>query len=313
MINKLAQLVLLFAIVIYLFYGFDIKKIDFSIFSPFWILITLFSLFIGQIILTLRWMKISNMPFKVSFETIIVSSALNMILPTRLGEFSKVIYLKKFYNYNYHKTLSIIFIEKFYDIVMLFLLTCYMTYSYFSNNTIKNSIIILSFFIIITILFFNSKTVLKILKKIPIQFIRVYGQKIYININKMLKTPVYAFFYSIVLWIFYFLSFFFFFKYAVDFGLNFKNVLELFIFSTIALSIPIAPAGLGTFEGAIVLYLNSHGVDKESALLSATFYHILLFAVDFLLLYLFLSIKKIRLKDLIKNEKIPSFTKEKIG
>ena len=112
--NKIIQIILLSTIIIYLFYGFNISKIDFSVFSYLGIIITLFTILIGQIVLTLRWMKISTMSFRISLETIIVSSALNMILPAKLGEFSKAIYLKKFYNYNYHKTLSILFIEKFF-------------------------------------------------------------------------------------------------------------------------------------------------------------------------------------------------------
>ncbi|MDX1807957.1 MAG: lysylphosphatidylglycerol synthase transmembrane domain-containing protein [Sulfurospirillaceae bacterium] len=299
--NKIIQIILLSAIMIYLFYGFNISKIDFSIFSYLGIFITLFTIFLGQIVLTLRWMKISTMSFNISFETIIVSSALNMILPAKLGEFSKAVYLKKFYNYNYHRTLSILFIEKFYDIIMLFLLTCYLAYSYFSDNIVKNSILVLAIFIVLIILFFNSKIVLNIFKKVPIQLIRVYGQKIYKNINKLLKTPFDAFLYTGLLWIMYFLGTLFFFMYAVDFSLNFKDVLELFIFSTIALSIPLAPAGLGTYEGIVVLFLSHHGVSKESALISASIYHALLFIVDFVLLYIFLFIKDLKLKDLTKK------------
>jgi len=299
--NKIVQIILLSAIIIYLFYGFNIDKIDFSIFSYLGIFITLFIIFLGQIVLALRWMKISTMSFKISLEMIIVSSALNMILPAKLGELSKALYLKKFYNYNYHKTLSILFMERFYDIIMLFLMTCYLAYNYFSNNTIKNYILVLAIFIILAILFFNSKIVLKIFKKIPIRFIRVYGQKIYKNINRLLKTPLYALLYTAILWLMYFLSLFFFFKYTVDFSLNFKDILELFIFSTIAMAIPIAPGGLGTFEGFVVLFLSHHGVDKESALISAALFHLLMFIIDFIMLYVFLFVKKLKFKDLTKK------------
>ena len=37
----------------------------------------------------------------------IVSTALNVLLPAKLGELSKAVYLKKFYNYSYHKAVSI--------------------------------------------------------------------------------------------------------------------------------------------------------------------------------------------------------------
>ena len=107
--------------------------------------------------------------------------------------------------------------------------------------------------------------------------------------------------YPILLWIIYFLGTLFFFMYAVDFNLSFKDILELFIFSTIALSIPLVPAGLGTYEGIVVLILSHHGVSKENALISASIYHTLLFIVDFVLLYIFLFVKDLKLKDLTKK------------
>jgi len=299
--NKIIQTAVLILMCLYLFYGINIDKIDFSIFSIWGIFLTFLSILASQVLLAVRWRVMSNLSFSVSFETIIVSSALNMILPARLGELSKAFYLKKFYNYSYHKTISILFIERFFDIVVLFLLMCLWVYNYFSNETVKISIISLSIVILMIVLFFNSKTMLKFLKKIPLQLPRVYAQKIYKNINRLLKTPYFALFYTIVLWFLYLLSNMLFFIYSVDFGLTFSDVLELFIFSTIALSIPLTPAGIGTFEGAIVLFLSHHGVNKEDALISATIYHILIFVVDFALLYLFLLFKNIKFGDLVKK------------
>lgn len=299
--NKIIQVILLSAIFIYLFYGFDVNKIDLNKFSLFGIIETFCMIFISQLILSLRWMKMSNLSFKVSFETIIVSSALNMILPAKLGELSKALYLKKFYNYNYHKTLSIIFVERFFDVIMLFLLLCIWTYSYASSDIIKSALLILSLLIIIIIFFFNTTKTLQLLKKIPLKFLRIYLQKIYKVVHKMFQSPFSLSFYTIVLWLTYFLNTYVFFSYAIDFNLNVTIILGLFIFSTIALSLPLAPAGIGTYEASVVLYLSGYGVSKEDALMAATVYHILLFAVDFLLFYLFLYIKNIKFKELTKQ------------
>ena len=108
--------------------------------------------------------------------------------------------------------------------------------------------------------------------------------------------------YTIVLWFFYYLSNIVFFQYAVHFSLNNSDILELFIFSTIALALPLTPAGIGAFEGAVVLYLTHHGVTKEDALMSASMYHVILLAVDFLLFYPLLLIKKISLRDLMSSK-----------
>jgi len=299
--NRVIKILILILIFFYLFHGINISKIDFTIFSGFGLFLTCASILISQLVLSIRWMKMSNLSFIVSFETISISSTLNMILPARLGEISKALYLKKFYNYNYHKSISIIFMERFFDVIVLFLLMCLWAYNYFSNTTLNISILILAILIFFIILFFKSKKILKLIKKIPSKYIRVYVQKIYKNINKLLKNPYSILGWTAVLWFFYMLSYITFFMYSVDFNLTIKDILELFIFSTIALSVPLTPAGVGTFESSIVFILSHHGIDKTDALISATVYHILIFAINFILFYFVLHTKKIKLKDVIKR------------
>ncbi len=299
--NRIIQVVLLSAIFIYLFYGLDVKKIDFNKFFILGTVATFLVIFVSQLVLSLRWMRMTDLSFKISFETIIVSSALNMILPAKLGELSKALYLKKFYKYNYHKTLSIIFVERFFDVIMLFLLLCIWAYDYASGDVVKSALLLLSILIIMVIFFFNTTKTLQLLKKIPLQFLRIYLQKIYKVVHKMFKSPLSLSLYTVALWLTYFLGTYVFFTYAVDFHLDITALLGLFIFSTIALSLPLAPAGIGTYEAAVVFYLSTYGVSKEDALVAATLYHILLFAVDFLLLYLFLLVKDIKFKELVKR------------
>ena len=299
--NKIIQVILLSAIFVYLFYGLDVNKIDLNEFSLLGIVETFGVIFVSQLVLSLRWMKMSDLSFKVSFETIIVSSALNMILPAKLGELSKAFYLKKFYKYNYHKTLSIIFVERFFDVIVLFLLLCIWAYDYASNDIIKYALLMLSFFIVVIIFFFNTTKILQLFKKIPLQFLRIYLQKIYKVVHGMFQSPFSLSFYTLALWLTYFLGTYVFFTHAIDLNLNITVVLGLFIFSTIALSLPLAPAGIGTYEATVVFYLGGYGVSKGDALLAATLYHLLLFSVDFLLLYLFLVLKDIKFKELIKQ------------
>jgi len=298
--NKIIQITVLSAIVIYIFHGFDFSGINFNEFSFFWIFITVLVLLISDLMLSLRWAQMTALSFKISLETIIVSSALNMILPAKLGELSKAFYLKKFYRYNYHKTVSVIFVERFFDVIVLFLLLCLWAYYYFTNDAIKYSIVGLLIFIIFIVLLFRYKKILFLLKKLPFRHLRVYSQKIYKHINYLFANPSYIFLYTLFVWFSYFLDNVVFYKYAVHFGLSLKDIMELFIFSTIALALPLTPAGVGTYEGAVVLLLNHHGVSKEDALIAAVIYHFLLFFIDFVLLYIFLWVKNIKFKDLVK-------------
>jgi len=299
--NSIIQMILIVLLFIYLFYGFDARKIDFSKFSLFGVLATFIMMILSQVVLSIRWMKMSSLSFKISFETIIISSALNMLLPAKLGELSKAFYLKKFYQYNYHKTLSIIFVERFFDIIMLFMLLCIWAYKYSASEMVKSFLGILGIAIFVIVFLFNSSKFLSLLKKIPLQFLRIYLQKIYKTVHQMFCFSFSLLFYSALLWIMYFLVTYTFFTYGVTFNLNITAILGLFIFSTLALALPLAPAGIGTYEATIVFYLGSYGVNKEDALVAATLYHILSFALDFLLLYLLLFFKDIKFGELVKQ------------
>jgi len=298
--NKIIQIAVLSAIVMYMFHGFDIGDIDFKEFSFFWIFITVLVLLISDIMLSLRWMKMTALSFKISLETIIVSSALNMVLPARLGELSKALYLKRFYKYNYHKTVSVIFVERFFDVIVLFLLLCLWAYYFFINDTIRYSLVGMIISIALVTALLRHKKTLPLLKKIPFKRVRIYSQKIFSNINHLLTSPWYIFLYTLFVWFSYFIGTLLFYKYAVHFGLNLQDIIELFVFSTIALALPLTPGGIGTYEGAVVLLLHHHGINKEDALVAAMIYHFLLFFVNFALLYIFLLVKNIKFKELIK-------------
>jgi len=71
---------------------------------------------------------------------------------------------------------------------------------------------------------------------LPFRHLRVYSQKIYKHINYLFANPSYIFLYTLFVWFSYFLDNVVFYKYAVHFGLSLKDIMELFIFSTIALA-----------------------------------------------------------------------------
>ena len=288
-IIKFLKVALLFVILGYLFYGFNLDKLDFSKIDIFATFITILILFIGQLILSVRFMKILKLKFKPSYETIVISNALDILLPARIGEVIKPIYLKKFYKYPYDKGFSSLFIERFFDVIMLFFIVIIWAYFYFSNPLIQKTLLSLAIFIIFVLMFFNSKFILNLLNKFD------FISKTYKNINSLLKKSHIILFWSIVLWSIYLISYETFFS---QLNLSLTQLIELFIFSTIALSIPLAPAGAGTFEGAIVFYLNHYGISKEEALLFATIYHLLIILVDLVMFYALLVTKNLSFKEL---------------
>ena len=298
--NRLFQLGIIIVSLIYLFYHFNFSKINWDLFNVYGLIITFVVILLGQIILSIRWQKIMNISFKIAFETIIISSFLNMILPAKLGEITKIAYLKKTYYIPINKITAALFVERFFDIIILSILMLIFFYLYFQNGNIKSFIIILIILIMFIGIFFKVTFFKKFLKKIPIKFIRVYSQKIYFNINKTLKSPNLIILYTLILWSIYFFSNVVFFMYGVKFQLNLSQIFELFLFSTIVLSISITPGSIATYEAAIVFILGKYGIDKENALIAAVLYHSFLYLVDFLLFGLLLLVKDFKLKNIIR-------------
>lgn len=286
---KLIKIIFTIIISVYLFYGFDFKKINLDIVSINTILYSSFFLFLGQIVLSVRFKYIIDSKFLPALETIIVSNALNMILPARLGEAIKALYLKKYYGFEYKISIAAVFVERFFDLIMLFFIVLYWMFVYLENPYIKKIAIVLFLLIIFVLIFFNSSFIFKILKKLPGNFF----EEFYLSVNLMLKKTYILMFWSFVLWCIYLLSYVVFFNF-----LNFKQILEIFILSTIGLMIPLLPAGLGTFEGVVVFYLTKYGISKENALILAGTYHFILIAVDMIMFYFFLLFKDLSFNDI---------------
>jgi hypothetical protein len=242
----------------------------------------------------------SNLSFKISFETIVISTMLNVILPAKSGELSKAIYLKKLYNFSYHKAISIVFVERFFDVIILLLFMFLWMYEYFVSDILKKFVIIFTLLLFLVIILFNTKIFLRFLQKIPNKFLRIYTQKVYFNVHKLLKSFWSIFFYTAFIWLIYYLTNVVFFKYAVNFDLSLSVILELFVVSSIAFALPLAPGGFGAFEGAVVFVLTAHGIPKEQALMSATVYHLVLLLMDFVLFYPVVLIKDLKINDFKK-------------
>jgi hypothetical protein len=241
-IVKIIKLSLLLAIFAYIFYDFNLNKLDFSRINIFWTLLTIFILFVGQLVLSVRFMKIIDLNFKPAYETIVISNALDTLLPARIGEIIKPVYLKKFYNYSYDKGVSALFIERFFDVVMLFFVVIIWVYFYFNNSLIQKTMLVLGGFIFFVLFFFNSKFILNLLKKF--EFI----SKTYKNINELLKRSHIILFWSIVLWIIYLLSYETFFS---QLNLSMTQLMSFLYFRLLLCLSLLHPLGLEHLKGQL--------------------------------------------------------------
>ena len=74
--------------------------------------------------------RISEIKF---LELIVISGLLNFILPAKLGEISKIAYLKKVYKLRVSHGTHLLIFERLLDIVLLAILATYVVFDIFSN------------------------------------------------------------------------------------------------------------------------------------------------------------------------------------
>ena len=231
--------------------------------------IVIFSFFIRGFrwMLFLKYLKI-NIGIKNSFGIYLAGMAFG-VTPAKVGELIKSQILKNKYSIAISKTAPIIFVERYYDLF---------------------GIAIISFVIL---LFLNFETwVMLILLAISISFLGIAQQKsISLKIlNSFSKIPFFnkyvnnlitgyetihvllspkIFIKSILLsksaWIVESIGVFFVFQ-AFNSSLDFSNILFIFTSSTLLGGISLLPAGIGVTEGGMITQLLLHDIDYSFAL-----------------------------------------------
>ena len=310
-IGKILQILIVIGVIIYLFKGINLRKLYFvlSHYSLLFSFFTIFLIFLSYVALSLRWDYLTNktLGFLPSFETVIIADFINIVLPARIGDLSKIFYLKKYYNKETHTTFSALFIERFLDINMLLLFTIIISFIYTDNKRIKIALVMLLFIILFFLLLIKTKISKFLLYLIPIARIKEYGLKLIEEVNKglTLKSLFVSVFYTFFLWIIYFLKNVVFFRYTAGFHLSIFEIFVLFAVSTISFVVPITPGGIGTYQASVVFVATLYGVDKEPALLAGLvlqFFQILFTSLAFFIIFVTKNVSISTFRNIKKEE-----------
>ena len=288
------QIVILIYIIMYIFEDIDLVKLKTALasYSSYGLILTVLVVIIINLIYAYRWRYISknNCSFLASFESIVFGTLLNMILPAKLGEVSRIVYLKKLYKYKINNSISLLFVEKFFDLLLIAISSIIVTTFIINNEQITLIGYSLIFFNILFIVLIKVKVIYKMAIKIPIKFLRVYLRKILFTIYRSFTyvNLTNIFLLTVAIWLVYILYYYVFFNYASGFELNFLQVSVVFVVSFIAFSIPLTPGSIGVLEASLVLTLGWYGIDKEDALVAGLILRILYSCVMLITTLIFL-------------------------
>ena len=222
------------------------------------IVILLFSVYIRA----LRWSLYFDEKYRINVSTLFKFQLIgyfgNNILPLRLGEIMRAVFLGNKFNISKTNVFGTIILERVLDAAgVLFLIFVSFYLSSYNYNIFFVFIIslIIILLLIVSVRFKKNK-------------INNYGNSFLFDSMKNLfsgfsnlnmKNLNYSFIYTILIWSCY-VAIVYLVQLSINFDLNLLDSIFILIVSTFSLAIPSAPAGIGTFEMGVKYALEILGI-----------------------------------------------------
>jgi uncharacterized protein (TIRG00374 family) len=306
-ISIVLKVTILFALAYYIFHDINISLLipAFNSYSLFWLGVSVISVILSDLILALRWRSLSrnSCSLKASFESIVFSVLANTLLPAKLGEVAKLFYLQKLYNIKLSHGFSLMLTERFFDILVLGILVVISAQIYWDNLNVQIFGWLTIFFIISLFFLIKHPISRKIIHWIPGTFLRKWLIRLYHHFQIVLakESIITLSLWSLLLWFSYIFTTMLFFYAVMDLPLNFTQLFIATMVSFIAFSIPLLPAGSGTFQAGIIFILTQYGIGKEEALLGSIVLQLIMVLPSTIISLVLIQKKNLSLKELMRS------------
>lgn len=282
-------------------------KTDLQISYP--AIILFFFVFIGIYLLaSLRFWTIignKNVNFRAGFESVIIGYSINNIMPARLGEVARLVYLKVVYKTPTSISLSAVVVERFFDLNIVVVLVALFAMNFVGSDSVEMFLLMLliGWVILIASMIFKS-TFFLVLDMLPWASIVCFVKSNVDILHSKLKPRglVLILMLSLLFWAYTYFMYYLFFNYAVSYDLDFQKIIILFVACSVAYTLPVSPGAVGVFEAAAVFVLTKYGIEKESALVSAIIFHFLIVAPTYIALAMILIKKNLSFSELTRRK-----------
>ena len=225
----------------------------------------------------LEALEIANIPYSISFKATILSNGSCLILPARLSELLKPIYIRN-YNNNIKlgKVLSSVLIERLMDILILGVFSLVGAIFFLKINILSIATVLALVLSMILVIIYFEVQIIKLLKlflyrkfqNISIDIVQTLNMQLR---NRKMLRPL---FYGLIAWLLSFLNIAIL-LIALDCAhIGLKGFLEVFLGSIFGGAIPALPAGFGTYEASVVYILKDYDINFNKALAVALTLHI---------------------------------------
>jgi uncharacterized protein (TIRG00374 family) len=247
----------------------DINEIIsiFTDYSPYKILLLCFWFLLSFVFLGLRLhvLKPDQLSPSLCVKASFIGHCANSFLPARIGEGVKGVYLIKNSSLSATGAMTVILWERFADLNMLFLLMLLA-----AKLTFPIHVFYVCCIVLIVVWGFLSWIFLQ-RRKDPQWHLRIKNKwlkKLIGHLSTGISASVLmrVFFFSILVWAQFLIETMLIINWIAEENLNLRALMNVFILSAIALSIPFSPGSLGTFDAALVFSLGLHGIDPNRAM-----------------------------------------------
>lgn len=254
----------------------------------------------------IRFIAKGNVSYRSSFNAAVIGLGVNNILPAKAGEIAKALYLKKESNLSLGHTLGFVFWERFSDFNILVLCALFSA----AINKVGNIIwpVTLSIFLFwcgLFVLWYIPDFGSRLVSIIPYAPLKNFVQTLIRQLkdNMSISFFIQLAFFSLVVWVLYFLQYFFLLKQAAELDLNAFQIFTVFIIAAGGMALPTTPGAVGVYEAFMVAGLGFFGIEKEMALAIGLVYHVLLFGPSTIYAILILIQKGLTLKE-VKSQAV---------
>jgi len=302
--NVVIKYLVLASVFYYLLSDIDIARFidSFNEYSALYVFLAMLSVLLSDFVLGVRWRYLSHYQCSLlaSFECIVISGLLNFILPAKLGELSKVVYLKKVYKLRISHGTQLVIFERLLDVLFLGVLASYVVVDLFNDVNIYLYYTVIVAVLGLLVMAIKSNWIISLTKKIPIQKLVTLllevkqGLSNQLNFNRVVKSLVLTF----TVWVSFFITIYLFLNFSTNFQLSVEDIFVVFVISSIAMSIPLTPGGAGIYQVGIVYALGLYGIGQEEALAAGIMLHLILLIPSLLAAFFVLEWKGISLRGL---------------
>ena len=249
--------------------------------SKLWLLLALsfvpYVAMAGRLVVLLRGVR-GKPTFWTTFIASLFALGMNNLLPARLGEIAKIVYLRQRSGVSSGWLMGAVFWERFADIhALLFLSALALAGLGHTHAFAPIAIGVALGWIGLIWMRHRPRPFEWLVERLPTEGLARFGRDIMQSLSRDLglKTSVELVIWTAVTWTFYALHVYLVVVWVAGIDLGVLEVLTVFIGISLGMVVPLSPGALGIYEAIFVLVLGWYGVPPEQALAAGLTAHML--------------------------------------